>query len=44
MLAWFNEIVTLYLGSADDHENFPLGVESVLSADILEQLSTIPIK
>lgn len=40
MLAWLSEVATFCFSSADE-ESFPIGVESALSAEMLEQLSAL---
>lgn len=44
MLAWLSEIATFCFSTADENESFPIGMESALSAEVLEQLSALSIK
>ena len=44
MLTWLSGIAAFCFSTADDYESFPLGVESALSAEILEQLSAMQLK
>jgi len=44
MLNWLSEIAAFCFSSAEEYENVPIGVESALSAELLQQLSAISVK